>query len=599
MRIIFPATHPRALFLVAMTAVLSLPVVLVKAQNSTTNTQPRQLQFTFAGTPWRDVFQWLAEADDLALHIDDLPLGSFTYTDPKQYTHEEAVDRINLFLIPQRYTLIRSEKLLSLVRLDDQTSVRKLDSLARMVTVDDLKGLASHDFVKCLFPLENIPAEQALEELRGLLLMRDPVVMNNTNQLLIMDTAAKLQTVAEVLGAMQNPTVSSGPVKQFPLGNLDPESTLAQLRPHVGLDPLAMIGADIRLSIDKDRRVLFASGSSENLQAIGGLLALLRESPMPVKRDTDYSFRPYDVGGADLQMVINVLQTLLAEEDVRLAADAGSNLLAIDAKSHVHEIVARTIEKLTGTDDALEFKVLETGNVDARYAAIVLHDMFVAAAPTDQAQPRLADLPVIDADSTNGRLFIRARKSQLAEMERALSQLARPHQPPQGKLRLLPYRGESARQLLESATRLWPYEDRIQIIPSAGDSETDPIERAIHPLPDTKPSPGDRVNLNAKVVASQHDGPPRIGHQLTPTMLVASVDWQDDSPPDEQPSPPRVPEIRVLLTPRGLLVHSADNDSLQRFVKHLELIGGDGSRSRRRLAVFYLTNADVAEADGL
>ena len=73
------------------------------------------LQFSFNGTPWREVIDWLASEGDLALHVNDLPTGSFTYSDPTTFTHQDALDRVNLFLLPQGFTLVRSGKLLTAV----------------------------------------------------------------------------------------------------------------------------------------------------------------------------------------------------------------------------------------------------------------------------------------------------------------------------------------------------------------------------------------------------------------------------------------------------------------------------------------------------
>jgi hypothetical protein len=97
-----------------------------------------QLQFSFAGTPWRDVIQWLAEEAGLALHVGDMPAGSFTYSDPRKYTNEQAIERVNLFLLSQGYTLVRSGQMLSLINLDDPRSLQQLDALAQLVSVDDL-----------------------------------------------------------------------------------------------------------------------------------------------------------------------------------------------------------------------------------------------------------------------------------------------------------------------------------------------------------------------------------------------------------------------------------------------------------------------------
>ncbi|MEC9094506.1 MAG: hypothetical protein VX438_17490, partial [Planctomycetota bacterium] len=113
----------------------------------------KELYFSFSGSKWIDVIQWLAESSGLALHVTDLPPGSFSYSDNRSFTPQEAIDRINLFLLPEDYTLVRSGRLLSVINLTDPKSIKQLDTLARLVSIDELDRLESHDMVKCIFPL--------------------------------------------------------------------------------------------------------------------------------------------------------------------------------------------------------------------------------------------------------------------------------------------------------------------------------------------------------------------------------------------------------------------------------------------------------------
>ena len=132
---------------------------------------PATVRFSFAGVPWRDVINWIAEEANLALHVDSIPSGSFTYSDPSTFTHQAAIDRINLFLLPQGYTLVRNGNLLSVINLSDPRSLQQLDALATLIRVEELDERASHDVVKCLFPLGPLEAEEAVEELSAIKLM--------------------------------------------------------------------------------------------------------------------------------------------------------------------------------------------------------------------------------------------------------------------------------------------------------------------------------------------------------------------------------------------------------------------------------------------
>ena len=118
----------------------------------------RNIRFTFDRTPWRDVIDWLAEEGNLALHLNDIPTGSFTYSDPGTFTHQEAIDRVNLFLLPEGYTLVRSGKLLTVINLSDKRSMQQLDAIATLVTVAQLQE--RNNFDVCLLYTSPSPRDR-------------------------------------------------------------------------------------------------------------------------------------------------------------------------------------------------------------------------------------------------------------------------------------------------------------------------------------------------------------------------------------------------------------------------------------------------------
>ena len=553
------------------------------------------LQFNFERQPWRGVLDWLALEADLALHIGDLPTGSFTYADARSYTPDEAIHRINLFLIPQRYALVRSGKMLSVVNLDDSNSVRQLDAMAETVDTAALSELGSHHLVKCLFPLGNVAPEQALEELNELMLIREPVVLRNTNQLLVTDTAGKLRMVQKILAGVSDPDAAIGPVKYFPLGTLDGERVLAQIRPHVGLDPLAMMGADIRLSIDLDGGQVLASGSQENLDAVAGVMKMLQASAEAEVVRPQLEFRTHDVGEADMQTVVNVLQTLLADEDVRMAPDTKSNQLAILGVAEVHEVITKTITDLAGRADKVEFKALDVP-VDPRYAVMVLNEMFAPLEATDDDEDNAIqiDAPKMSADPFSGRIFVRAKGSQIAEIEKAVLQLGQPDLARDPTLRMLPFRGERARQIINSSKEFWPHADELQVLPAADGTHPQPLEREVNPEPAVRPAaPRDSAVPSSFSNSKLENRVPGVASlALVPTSLANRLQ------PETSADARQRSRIRVQQTPRGILVHSDDPAALQRFEEHVQLIAGPDD-SAQRLAIFYLKHATSDDANRL
>ena len=54
--------------------------------------------------------------------MDDPPKGTFNYTDNRAYTPAEAIDLLNSVLLPKGYTLIRRDRMLWVINLDNRHS---------------------------------------------------------------------------------------------------------------------------------------------------------------------------------------------------------------------------------------------------------------------------------------------------------------------------------------------------------------------------------------------------------------------------------------------------------------------------------------------
>ena len=559
-----------------------------QSEPTDTTKTDRGLRFNFSRSPWRFVIDWLAEEAGLAVHVGDLPTGSFTYIDDKIYTPDQAIGRVNLFLIPQRYSLVRSNSLLSVISLDDEQSIRQLDAMAQAIEIDELDNCGEHDVVKCLFPLgKEIPTDVALQELTGLMLLREPVVLRNTNQLLVTSTASKLRLVRKVIDSIgQSMIDGEGPIEHFSYGDLDPERVLAQIRPHVGLDPLATLGPDISLSIDRDGGQILASGTRDNLAVVASVIESLIASSTMRKPTTD-EFRSHELGEADMQTVVSVLQTLLADEDVRLAPDPKTNQLAVLGNEEVHALVERTVEQLAGSN-TVEFKAIRCTTVDPRYAVVVLSQMFGIAGPEDDDAPDDPRALRIEADAYTQRLFVRGTTQEIAEIEKAVSQLTETSDEPQEpNLRLLPYHGDRAKQIVDSARQFWPHGEDIVVLPAPGDSSNNSIEREVNPQSPPEDSKSEEAGQQQPSSSTDRSGRQASRSRDGFTVELAALNQKDSKPRSE---------IRVQSTPRGILVFSEDAQALKRFEDHIALIAGPGNDSELRLRVFYLKNvaADVA-----
>ncbi|MDE0866769.1 MAG: general secretion pathway protein, partial [Rubripirellula sp.] len=552
-----------------------------------------QIRFSFDGVAWREVIRWLAEEGGLALHVSELPTGSFSYTDPGVFTHAEAVDRINLFLLPEGFTLVRSGQLLSVINLSDQRSMQQLDAMAELVTVEDLQDRNRHEVVKCIFPLGDIDPEEAVQELSVMKLMTTPEILGKTKQLIITDTAAKLRGVQSILSAFQPELMDNGTlVKSFNLKHVSAEDVLLVARPHLGLATGEMIGIDVSISADVLGENIFVTGMEDKVKLLEGLVnAIDQPEQKEVTEEGESVLRSYSMIGGNVETVYNVLQTLLAGRTnaIRLSMDEAANTIVAFAPEAIQREIEQTVSQLQATE--AEFAVIPLKSVDPYFVISLLEEMLDLPDSLDDPEDIDPDAPKIDADPGNMRLYVRAKKPQLDQIKRIVEGLDTVRTIDSGnQLRIIPMKGERAEDLLNSAVKFWRGDNQVIQYPAVGDSAEIQTERVVNgadendPGKDTPspPAKGDSDGAGKPVDVS--DGKTEARVNSVSTQILTSTSKADP------------PVIRCQVTPRGLLLQSDDPEALDRFEQHLRSIAGPLDSVPSPPVVFYLqyTKADDA-----
>ena len=562
------------------------------------------LRFAFEGTPWREVIRWIADESDLALHIQDQPAGSFTYSDPNPFTHQEALNRINLFLLSQGYTLVRSGKLLSLINLSDPRSLQQLDVLARLVTPDQLEKMLDHEVVKCVFTLTEIKAADAAEELASLKLMTTPSVFVQTNRLMITERAGKLKSVKLILDAFKPSALADGMVmKNFSLEHVEAEDILIVARPHLGLAAGEMIGIDVSLSSDLLGKNIFVTGVDDKVKLIEGLIESLDKPEENLLPSEEAVLQTHNVQGGNVETVYNVLQTLLAGKQVRLSMDATAGNIVALGSPEVQLEISRTVTQLQAAE--AEFEIIPLKHVDPYFAISLLEQMLdlstlrmqAASSTTPQysrssdnrgssgqgsdrsrssssrgaSTPKpVIDVPMIDADPGNRRLYVRAKKPMMTRIKKMVAQLDVPTGvgDSNDEIRLFPLRGKEAERLVQAAARFWRGANPIILHP---------------PVYTSSAKRSERVVASGAASSQPTVAPVTRPERTNPEVLAGDI---------RSPIPP----IRCQLTPRGMLLQSLDTKALDQFYQHLQAISGPTSSVPSPPVVFYLKYTKPDEA---
>jgi type II secretory pathway component GspD/PulD (secretin) len=191
------------------------------------------LRFNFRRQPWEEVLQWLADQADLSLVLDAPPPGTFNYTDARAYRTDQAIDLVNGVLASKGYTLLRRERMLMLVNLQDEIP----RTLIPRVSLAEIDGRGEYEFVTVAFPLEGRSIEAAEAEIAPLLSRYGKAsVLPASGQLLVTDRAgvmrvisAVIESIAKPRAAPQPPTAEKPEFRVYPLAGADAAAAVEML----------------------------------------------------------------------------------------------------------------------------------------------------------------------------------------------------------------------------------------------------------------------------------------------------------------------------------------------------------------------------------
>lgn len=539
-----------------------------------------EIRFSFKATGWRDVLTWIADEAGLALHYSDLPTGTFSYSDPTGFSAESAIDRINLFLLSDGYTLVRSGGLLTLVNLADPRGVQKLTILARLVSAAELNDASSYDVVKCIFPLNDVRASDAVQELQALNLMVAPTILSKTNQILVVDTVAKLRSVHKILDSFQpESSPENFVVRSFPLKHVSADDVLAVARPHLGLSADEMVGIDISLSTDLQGRNLFVTGPQERVMMVEQLIQSIDlPDDRSGERPGDMVLQSHVVAGGNVETVYRVLQTMLAGQNIRLSMDSTANSIVALADAQVQREIAATVNQLEA--DEADFEVIELRGVDPFLAVSLVDQMLDLSAPRGKGETRPADAPRIDADAKGTRLFVRARRPQLEQIRKIVKGLEpASSRQERADFRVLAFSGPRAESLVRTVARFWSDPNPISLYRDEKPIALPAVER-VPTEEQGRSNKSDRQETPGKVT-----DPERLAGTGAPEILTTKNDSLAEM-------------IRCQITPQGLLVQSVDTQALDRFEQQLILLAGPTETTLPvgDPVVFYLRHTRPDEA---
>ena len=534
------------------------------------------LRFNFSGTRWIDVLDWFASQADLALQVDEPPVGTFSFSDPSRaYTMGEGLDVINLALMKRGYSLVRRGRMLQVIDLEVENADKLISEIAELVTPESLEERGRSDIVSCVFPLGSMTPDAAKAELA---LMIGPwgrvIVLDSARQVKVTETAEKLLAIRNLL---KTAAMADSDVVEILLENRSAEELLELARPLLGLDAGENSDESIRISVGLFGEKIYASGLPGKTGLLRSIIEKADQPLLTTDADQDSEmttpvFQTHIVSSSDSATVFDVLQTLLAgSPDARIAIDPKTNAIVAWARPETHQIITDTIAEMEGSGTS--FKVVDLKRLDPAQALLTINKFFGV---TEEG----GDGPIVDGDPATGKLWIRGTNEQIALVENLLVELEGSDSlgPFGEKVRMLPYTGSAAEQAFQQIQGLWQATGRSNqirtITPARGGTSSGSGGIPDRRVPRTNtPQPEMRGQEEAfKASASPYQFVTQVGDEnstvASPSDQQAANAATNDTP--QMTLNVKGADIVVQFTPSGMLVASEDTEALDVFQSLME-----------------------------
>lgn len=562
-----------------------------------------KLKFNFRFQPWGDVLQWFADQADLSLIMDAPPTGTFNYTDNRSYTPAQAIDLLNGVLLTKGYTLIRRDRLLMVINLEDGIP----PNLVPTVPLEELDRKGEFELVSTLFTLRILSPDEAEAEISRMLGPQGSVVkFSKARQILVTETAGRLRTIRSVIQRIENPE-GEAEFRVFQLQAAPADTVAAVVRQLLDIptDSNSTRDGALRLAVDTAGNKLLVRGRADLVARVAEILDVV-DAPGHAESGASVAESPqlevYSITSADPQSVLQVMQTLLAGlPDVRLAIDPKTGNLIALARPSQHATIRATLDQMQR--DARKVEVIRLARVDPQLAVLAINKLFGA-----ESEEGKQSAPKVDADPNSRQLLIRGSDAQIAQIRSMLEKMGEASRDElatsdEQKVRMLPYSGRAALRALEQLESIWPTvrKNKIRVVTPSAVLPTLQDFRGGRPV-EQGPQPGSSDEDEEQTTDEAANGP-RAAAEGPPARfalldLRASRQQGDERQTDADRE---LPPIIVAPGQGGVMIASDDVEALNDFEVLLSTLAGSSMAGGPEYTVFYLKSANatvVAETLG-
>jgi len=344
-----------------------------------------RIKFKFENTPWRNVLEYFARQGGYSFAADKYPQGTFTYTDTRSYTPEEAIDLINMHLLLKGFMLVKREKLLRLFDVENDGPVPP--EFVPVVKPEELASRGEYELVTVQFQLNRWTPSEAEADIKKVLGPHGTlVVLNAARQVIVTDLGGKLRSIKRMIDAVEQPDAPKDEqVVMIKLQRITPTELLTMIRQLFGIPDGQFGTADgsLRVAVNELENLVICNGKSSMIEKVRDLVRQVDAASertggaaaTTTAADEPY-FDVYTVTRANPVLVESVIRTLLAgtAPELRVQRDETTGRIAVWGKQPSHEAIQRIIARME--QDGNEIEVVKLRRLDPQTVVTSLNQLF-------------------------------------------------------------------------------------------------------------------------------------------------------------------------------------------------------------------------------
>jgi type II secretory pathway component GspD/PulD (secretin) len=598
-----------------------------------------KFSFNFRYAPWDQVLQDFAAGAGYTLDLNQVPPGTFSHIDTKEYNAGKALDILNGYLQRKGYALLLKDGFLVCINVDKGIPPNLIPDVA----VDDLlkvdqgtHTIGENEIVRIEIPLEKLDVGVMAQEVEQLLgSLGTMTAFTQTGSLIIADTGSNLRRIKSYVDMSVSRRKGDLVFKTYMLKNIDAEEAEFMLLSQFGMrqgvanvssgavgdrrgpptPAPAPAASNAQLQVMSDTRTnsLFVTASPDQQTLVEEIIKAIDISELPdgtkLTREgsTGPFLRVYRVSGRADQVAQSITAMM---PGVVVNEDGAAGTVHIFATSRQHQQVEEWVKSFSeGTGTSGSVAVIPLAKMDPLTAAATLRNLFVAEG---------ANAPTVETDLYGNRIIVKGTALQVDQIKQVLTDLGEDgtglkKKGEGGNIRRYSLRGRDPEEFFKYLEQEWQASEKTSIrivVPK----KSGPI-KGIRTPSDESPAKEEEPAADEKEDSTTQLHPRRSGLRkesgYLPVNRVVDEGAAADSVAQTRQVPmetnPPAADRRESTTPDGiqivvdgdeLMLLSRDEEALDRLEETMDFLQ-QSIPFRTKWTVFYLQAADATEAAAL